>query len=182
MKKINLFGLVAVLIICFQLSSLAQRKTKPAIGYGGSVIYNFQAEGLGAELRMRIPISLSNLYAVPEFSYFPSFNRYHELYAGGALQYDIFRIKSYNFYAHAGGYYNYWINADNYAPEGKKTHNFAPEAGAGLVRNRGCWRPFIENRYDFTWKEDNIRLGIYYFPGQCGKSRKKEKCPSVKGT
>ncbi|MEP7171555.1 MAG: hypothetical protein ABI855_19445, partial [Bacteroidota bacterium] len=127
----------------------------------------------GAGLRVKIPIR-NRLSAVPEISYFPSFNRYHELYAGVALHYEILTIRSYNLYLAAGGYYNNWINAEAYAPGLKKKNNFAPEAGGGLVRNRGCWRPFIEDRYDFKWKENTLRIGIYWYPGSCSKN---EKCP-----
>jgi hypothetical protein len=172
---------IILFAMLFAFNASAQRKVRKPIGYGASAIYNFQAEGIGADLRVRIPTPVNNLYVVPEISYYPPFNRYHELYAGGALQYDILRIRSYNLYLLGAAYYNFWINADDYAPEGKKKHNFAPEVGGGLVRNRGCWRPFIENRYDFKWKEDNLRIGIYYYPGQCRKSTRREKCPTVKG-
>lgn len=169
-------------LIIFFVSAFAQRrKVKQPWGYGAGVIYNFQAEGFGAEVRVRIPV-IGNLYAVPEISYFPSFNRYHDLFAGGALQYDLFALRSYTFYPLVGAYYHNWLNADDYAPEQRKQHNLSPQAGAGLVRNRGCWRPFIEDRYDFKWKENHLHLGIYYYPGQCGNSRKKEKCPAVRGT
>lgn len=166
------------------ITSAQHRRIRQPWGYGAAVIYNFQAESFGADVRVRIPVT-GKLYAVPEISYYPSFNRYHDLFAGGALQYDLFSVKSYAFYPLAGVYYHNWMNAEEYAPGQHKTHNLSPQAGAGLVRNRGCWRPFIEDRYDFKWKEDNLRIGIYYYPGQCGKSgksRKKEKCPSVHGT
>ncbi len=164
--------------LMFANNTMAQRrKTSQPWGYGVAAIYNFQTAGFGAELRCKIPIK-GKSSLVPEVSYFPSFNPYHEMYAGAALHYELFAIKSYNFYLLAGGYYNHWINAEEFAPGQRKENNFAPEAGAGLVRNRGCWRPFIENRYDFKWKEDNLRLGIYWYPGSCGKRKRKEKCPA----
>ncbi len=161
-------------------SQYLKRKTKPEIGYGASVIYNFQATGWGGALRAKIPV-YGKLSAVPEFSYFPKFNDYHEYYAGVALHYEILTIRSYNLYPLVGGYYNNWINADEYVPGDKKQHNIVVEAGGGLVRNRGCWRPFIEDRYDFKWKENNLRIGIYWYPNSCGKGRKnrREKCPDV---
>jgi hypothetical protein len=113
---------------------------------------------------------------VPEVDYFPAFNEYHELYAGAALQYDLFSMGSFNFYVLGAGYYNNWLNAEDFAPGQKKEHNFAPEAGAGLVRNIGCIRPFIENRYDFKWEENHLHIGIYWYPGLCGT---KEDCPGV---
>ncbi len=56
--------------------------------------------------------------------------------------------------------------------------NIVVEAGGGLVRNNGCIRPFLENRYDFKWKEDNLQIGIYIYPGACGGFQRKEKCPA----
>lgn len=144
------------------------------IGYGGSVIYNFQAEGFGADLRVKIPV-YTRLYVVPEVSYFPAFDPYHEYFAGLAFHYELLKLGNYYLYPVAGAYYNHWINADDFAPGQKKQQNFSPQAGAGLVRARGCIRPFIENRYDFNWKEDNLRIGILFYPGSCGGG--KEKCP-----
>jgi len=176
--------LIWCLIIGFAETGKAQLfgKEKPEWGYGVSVIYNFHATGWGAALRAKIPVK-GKLFAVPEVSYFPSFNDYHEYYAGAALHYELFSIGSYIFYPLAGGYYNNWINAEDFAPGQRKKNNFVAEAGAGLVRSYGCIRPFIENRYNFKWKEDNLRIGIYWYPRSCssgggGRSRK-EKCPPV---
>ena len=155
-----------------------RKKTKLQWGYGASVIYNFQATGWGGALRVKIPIT-EKLSAVPEFNYFPAFNDYHEYYAGAALHYELFTLRTYNFYPLVAAWYNNWINADDYAPGQRKQKNFAPEAGAGLVRNRGCLRPFIEDRYDFKWKENNLRIGIYWYPNGCKKGGRKENCPAV---
>lgn len=176
-KWIRLFMMLTVVNLSAMAttsSAQSRNRDKPAWGYGLGVIYNFQTEGFGGEVRMRIPL-LRRLYAVPEFSYFPSFNEYHEYYAGAALQYDILTLGGYNLYLHAGGYYNNWINAEDFAYGPKKEQNVVAEAGGGLVRNNGCIRPFIENRYDFKWKEDNLRIGIYIYPGACIR---KEKCPA----
>ena len=89
---------IILFAMLFAFNASAQRKVRKPIGYGASAIYNFQAEGIGADLRVRIPTPVNNLYVVPEISYYPPFNRYHELYAGGALQYDILRIRRYNLY------------------------------------------------------------------------------------
>jgi hypothetical protein len=175
-KKIRTGYTALIIIAC--IASLnpvsGQRREKPAWGYGGSIIYNFATEGFGADLRVKIPVR-GHLFAVPEVSYFPSFNRYHELYAGVALHYEIIAISTYKLYLAGGGYYNSWLNADDFVLGQRKQNNFVPEAGAGLVRSSGCIRPFIENRYDFKWKENNLRIGILFYPGSCG--RKKEKCP-----
>jgi hypothetical protein len=180
--KITRIVLLSILFLAVSATAFGQysynRKEKTGWGYGASIIYNFQTEGFGADLRVRIPL-VKRLYAVPEVSYFPGFNEYHELYAGAALQYDLLNFGKWHFYILGAGYYNDWINADDFAPGQKKRHNFAPEAGGGLVRNNGCLRPFIENRYDFKWKEDNLRIGIYWYPGSCsGSGNRKDKCPA----
>ncbi|MFI5219281.1 MAG: hypothetical protein ACHQNT_07300 [Bacteroidia bacterium] len=164
---------MCVCITLFNPAS-AQRRQRPAVGYGGGIIYNFATEGFGLDLRVKIPVA-GNLSAVPEFSYFPSFNNYHEYYAGAALHYELLTLfNSYNLYVAGGGYYNSWLNADEFVPGEKKQNNFVPEAGGGLVRNYGCLRPFIEDRYDFKWKENSLRIGIYWYPRSCGQN---EKCP-----
>lgn len=175
-KKIKTIFLILLINSCIVLlhPASAQRRERPAVGYGAAIIYNFATEGFGLDLRAKIP-TINRLSVVPEVSYYPAFNNYHELYAGAALHYEVLTLfGSYNLYAAGGGYYNNWLNADDFAPGQKKQNNFAPEAGGGLVRNHGCIRPFIEDRYDFKWKENNLRIGIYWYPRSCGQ---KEKCP-----
>ena len=159
-------------------NAFGQRREKQPTGFGAAVVYNFQTAGFGGDLRARIPV-YNRMFIVPEVSYYPSFNPYHEMYAGAALHYELFSLGGYDFYLLGAPYYNNWINADDFAPTLRKQHNFTPEAGAGLVRYWGCLRPFIETRYDFKWKENNLRIGIYWYPGSCGKN-KKEKCPRVR--
>lgn len=170
-----LISAFCVLILSYG-SAFSQRRYSSPVGYGAAVIYNFETQGLGIDVRARIPV-WNNLYAVPEVSWFPPFDNYHELYAGVALQYDVYQLGNYNLYLAGGGYYNLWFNADKFYPGRGTQKNIVPEAGLGLVRNNGCLRPFIESRYDFKWKEYNLRIGIYLYPGSCG--RKREKCPKV---
>jgi hypothetical protein len=152
----------------------AVKREKQTVGYGASVIYNFHATGFGADLRMKIPLT-KRLSVVPQVAYFPSFNDYHEYYAGAAIHWEVARIGTYNLYLLGAGYYNDWINAETYAPGQDERYNFAYEAGLGLVRSFGCIRPFIENGYDIKWRENSLRIGIYIYPGSCGG---KEKCPA----
>ncbi len=174
-KTIYTFLILFISVSLWQnVHAQAVKREKQAVGYGGSIIYNFHANSFGADLRVKIPL-VSRLFVVPQVSYFPPFNDYHEFYAGAALHYEIYRMRTYNFYLLAAGYYNEWINAEQFAPGQKKQHNFAYEAGAGLVRNQGCIRPFIEDGYDFKWKENSLRIGIYIYPGACGG---REKCPA----
>jgi hypothetical protein len=176
MKTIKIFYLLLSIgcLGSFQSHAQAVKREKKGIGYGGSVIYNFHAGSLGADLRMKIPV-VKKLSFVPQFSYFPSFNDYHEFYAGAALHLEIARLGAYNLYIHGAGFYNQWMNAEEFAPGQNKENNFAFEAGGGLVRSYGCVRPFIEDGYDFKWRENSLRIGIYIYPGACSR---KEKCPA----
>ena len=177
-RKAGFCFLFFPVMLCFipvaQTSAQAVKREKKMVGYGASIIYNFHATGLGADLRVKIPLT-QRLSVVPQFSYFPEFNDYHEFYAGAALHAEIVRLGLYNLYLLGAGFYNNWINAETYAPGQRKQNNFAYEAGAGLVKRDGCIRPFIEDGYDFKWKENSLRIGIYIYPGACGG---KEKCPA----
>lgn len=172
------FVLLAVLTSAQLFSNPVQaqavKNEKKSIGYGACLIYNFHATSFGADVRVKIPV-YRKLSVVPQFSYFPAFNDYHEYYAGAALHLELARVGTYNLYILGAGFYNHWINAEEFAPGQRKERNFAYEAGAGLVRSFGCIRPFIEDGYDFKWKENSLRIGIYIYPGSCGG---KEKCPA----
>jgi hypothetical protein len=173
---VNVIGSLCLLIGACNISySQKVYEDERTTGFGAAIIYNFHAEGWGVDLRAKIPLPPQRLFIVPEISYFPSFNLYHDLYGGAAFHYEIFAVKGFTFYALAGGYYHKWINAEDFAPGLKKEDNFAPEAGAGFIRSRGCIRPFIENRYDFKWEENNLRIGILIYPGSCNK---KADCPA----
>ena len=166
-----------MLIFCGAgLNSFAQavKTEKLRIGFGGGIIYNFHSTGIGGDLRLKIPVT-KRVSFVPEFDYFPAFNDYHEFYAGAALHLEVATIGTYNLYLLGAGYFNKWINAEEFAPGQKKENNFAPELGMGLVRNHGCVRPFIEDRYDFKWKENSLRIGVYIYLSSC---QGKEPCPA----
>lgn len=168
--------MICLLMSLTLLIGSAKQARAQQTGFGGSIIYNFQAEGFGVDLRAKVPV-YRRLFVVPEVSYYPSFNEYHEYYAGAALHYEIIQLNKFVFYLTAGAYFNNWINADDFAPGRKLQFNFSPQLGGGIVKRNGCLRPFVENRYDFKWKEDNIRIGVLIYPGSCGS--KKEKCPRI---
>jgi len=134
------------------------------VGFGASVIYNFQTESFGSGLRVNFK-PFKRFRIVPQAAYYPSFNKIHEYYAGLSFELDVYRIKKYSFYLLAHGAYNGWINSENSKLEKAKYSNAAIEGGIGLVRNKGCWRPFLEWRYNAWWKEGNLRLGIMYVFG-----------------
>jgi hypothetical protein len=176
LKSALLIGIASAMLISGSEVKAQVYADDRAVGYGIGVIYNFMTEGLGGELRAKIPLPPRRLFVVPEVSYFPSFNPYHEAYAGAALHYELFNVKWMTFYLAGGGYYNKWFNWDEFSIV-KKEDNFVAQAGGGIVRNRRCIRPFIEDRYDFKWKENNLHVGIYWHPGSC---HKKVDCPAFK--
>jgi hypothetical protein len=158
--------ILLVLYFMFPISDVFAQGDKTSWGLGTSAIYNFQTEGFGTELRAHIYL-LDQLVLAPEVSYFPSFNIIHEMYAGLAVHYEFPILNEYSPYIALGAWYNDWINAEKFAIGVKKKNNFAPEAGFGIVRNTGCFRPYIEYRYDMKWQEGNLRIGILVFFRAC---------------
>jgi hypothetical protein len=86
----KLFLIAVVLFIPF--SGRSQN-----IGIGADVMYNFQTESFGAGARVSI-FPNNRLSFVPQFSYYPGFNKVHEYYLGLALEYKFFRINQFIFY------------------------------------------------------------------------------------
>lgn len=159
------------------VSSFAQKRNTNEFGFGASFIYNFQTESFGADVRGYYLLK-DRVAVVPELSYFFSFNPIHELYAGISVHYLFRFFKKYRPYLAASAFYNNWFNAEEYKEGLKKQQNFAPEVGIGIIRAKGCVRPFIETRYDVKWKEANLRIGVLFFLKSCKDRRKNgDNCP-----
>lgn len=156
----------------------AQKSNVPEWGIGGAGIYDFQTEGFGADLRADFHV-LENVSIVPEVSYYFSFNPIHELYAGLSIHYLFPVFKSWSPYVSLSALYNNWINANEYSNGLRKADNFTPEVGGGIVRSRGCLRPFVENRYDTKWKESNLRVGVLFYFNSCNCFKKAD-CPAYR--
>jgi hypothetical protein len=177
MKRIFYIWIFLFLSISFNAKS-------EGIGIGISTMYNFQTESFGAGFRFNF--KPSNLFRViPQAAYYPSFNKIHEYYAGLGLEINLFKIKKYNFYMLGQAGYNGWLNANESLMTGAKASNFVIEGGAGIVKNKGCVRPFLEYRYNGNWKETNLKLGLLFVFGckknAFGRSRGKRKavsCPA----
>ncbi len=152
-----------IVILTIFLISSAQLKAD-GVGLGVSAIYNLQTESFGAGLRVNL--KPSNLFRiVPQVAYYPSFNKIHEFYAGLGLEINVFKVKKYNFYLLGNVAYNGWLNHEASQMKKAKYGNIALEGGGGIAKNTGCWRPFIEYRYNGWWMETNLRLGIMYVFG-----------------
>ena len=152
-----------ILIALIALIPLSELKAG-GVGFGASVIYNFQTESWGSGLRVNFK-PYKKFRVVPQLAYYPSFNKIHEYYIGLSLELNVVKIKKYTFYLLAHGAFNGWINNDRSTIKDAKYNNLDLEAGLGVVRNKGCWRPFLEYRYNAWWKEANLRLGIMYVFG-----------------
>ena len=141
------------------------------IGIGADVMYNFQTESLGFGARASI-LPNSTISFVPQFSYYPGFNKVHEYYLGLGLEYKFWRPKNFIFYGIGHGAYNSWINYASSAMDGAQQTNWNLEAGLGVTTNK-CLRPFMEYRYNFKFLETHLRLGVLYIFGCKGGGHKK---------
>jgi len=150
------------------------------IGIGADVMYNFQTESLGAGARVSI-FPNRTISFVPQFSYYPGFNKIHEYYLGLALEYKVLRLKTFNFYLLGHGAYNSWLNHESSEMTGAQQTNWNLEVGIGVTTNR-CLRPFLEYRYNAKFQETHLRLGILYIfgckGGGKGKGSKNKLCPA----
>ena len=150
------------------------------VGIGADVMYNFQTEGIGAGARVSIfPNNI--LSFVPQFSYYPGFNKIHEYYFGLGLEYKFIRTNRFNFYAIGHGAYDSWMNYESSPMKGAQKSNWDFEGGVGVSTNK-CLRPFLEYRYNVRFRETHLRLGILYIFGCKGGESKKWKrskiCPA----
>ncbi len=149
-----------ILLFIFQL--LAYSSFSQEYLVGGSAIYNFQTESIGFGVRGEVAFDRYSI--VPQFSYFPSFNKVHEYYIGVSGHYNLINASSWKFYGLGNLSYNRWINADA-APNGKgKKSNIGFELGGGVATN-GILNPFIEYRYNIRHQETMLHIGLIYFLG-----------------
>ncbi len=154
------FRFYFVIFILITFKTYAQTN----VGIGGSIVYNLQTQGIGAELRAQIKL-FQNLSVVPQVYYFPSFNKIHEYFIGANLHYEVYRWSRITPYVAAGGFYNNWINSETSGSIKAKTNNILPEGGIGILFGKNCLKPFVEQRYNPVWREGCFRIGFIYYPG-----------------
>jgi len=147
-----------IIIFLILLSSINYVKAE-GIGIGASAIYNFQTKSVGFGLRLNMKPS-NGFRVIPQFAYYPSFNKINEYYAGLGFEINLYKVKKFNFYMLLHGGYNHWSNSSVSKMEGAQVNNWVGEGGIGIVTRKGCWRPFAEFRYNLKWKETNFRIGI----------------------
>jgi len=172
------FIIISLALIFLLPDSLISSNNR--LGYGVSGIYNFQTTGIGIGARAEY-ILTGRIILSPQIAYFLPFNKINELYAGMAINVALMGYGKWYLYALGGGYYDRWINYASFNNDKAKPNNFAMEAGAGIAKGTGCLRPFIEQRYDFKWKEENFRVGIMLYFAECrGKTTQGYLCPAYK--
>ncbi|TAL58743.1 MAG: hypothetical protein EPN85_10860 [Bacteroidetes bacterium] len=132
-------------------------------GIGADIMYNFQTESFGAGVRGNF-FPNRTLSIVPQFSYYPGFNKVHEYYLGLGLEYKFLRLNKFDFYAIGHGAYNSWINYASSAMDGARQTNWNLEGGLGVTTKK-CLRPFLEYRYNLKFQETHLRLGLLYLFG-----------------
>lgn len=143
-------------------------------GLGAAGIFNVQPMGIGGDLRALIMLDDDVVGIAPQINYYPGLFNIKEFYVGGHLQYNFMPYKPWGIYALAGGYYNQFEVGherrpvvDNRSVSEDESWVITFEPGIGWMRNKGCFRPFAEARYDTKWKEINGRFGFLFMWGDC---------------
>jgi hypothetical protein len=124
---------------------------------GACIVGNPQTESIGIGLRFEKPYSYVSI--VPQFSYYPFFNKVSEYYLGASLHINIIENSSARIYGIINGSYNSWMNYSESPMKNAKETNWGAEFGAGIV-GQSCITPFAEYRYNLKWHETNFRIGI----------------------
>lgn len=165
--------IIKIFIIVCLLSSLSRAQFGfNDWGLGASGIYNFQTNGIGFGARGYFSFG-DNLAIVPKFNLFPGIhlsnlaNGIKESYVGLNVHYKINPWHSWHFYALFDASYNKWKNYQYFTTSRAQLRSFSMEGGIGLMRTRGCIRPFVEVDYNLKWRESNLRVGFYIFFQDC---------------
>lgn len=167
------------LLLFFSLSFSSNAQTVKEWGIGAEAMYNVPIRGLGLGIRSHIHFS-DRWFISPQFSLYPGWNQIVEFYGGANLNFNFTPASKWGVYATAGPHYNHWMNYSSSAYSEAQLMNFTGEFGGGIVKNYGCWRPFVEYRVNSKWWESNLRLGIVVYFGGCsgGNKRNSTLCPA----
>lgn len=155
---ISLFFIVFIINV-----SNAQQSTL----FGAAAAGNVALKTGGLALRAQIPLG-ERFELVPQFRYFPKFNKVHEFYEGLNLHYSPINVALQNsnlkLYVLAGMSYNRWIDYQPSLNDRAKRDNFLPETGAGLNFGMDNIRFFAEAKYNPFWKESTAEIGVLFAP------------------
>ena len=161
--------LSVLIILSFNFSLCAQKRS-----IGAEAIYNFQTSSIGFGGRFEIPLRYFSV--VPQVSYFPSFNKVTEFYAGASLHANIIKKKRWTGYGILHGAFNGWMNYGDSPMKDAKFANWDAEVGLGIKGN-SCIFPFVEGRYNLRWREATIHVGVAYTFGCKDKKGVGTTCP-----
>ncbi|MBN1950743.1 MAG: hypothetical protein JW801_06040 [Bacteroidales bacterium] len=162
--KVSLFAAFLIL----SLNTHAQRRQYENNKIGGGIDFNLIRLGLGLDIRAEFPIKqidlLEGLSIVPKLSYYPWFNRVHELYLGSDVHLGVYNYESWKFYGLVNLSYNGFINYENNLyREDKGFSNFGMDIGGGVKTKLGkCLHPYLELRLNLVFIEPHISLGMLY--------------------
>lgn len=173
-------------LFCWLIHFSVFSQDKLAFGVSGA--YNLAVKNIGIRARVQVPI-VPRLYVVPSFCYMPKFNEIHEYTVSLPIHYVIYegnekyhghkaRYEPFlpNIYLIAGVSYNKWINYVETLNSNAKQENLLPEAGVGISIGDYPLQFFAEGKYNPTWKEGLVELGVLICPAYLKKDRK-SRCP-----
>jgi len=167
--------LILLSFIIFYFSTINAQVIKDW-GVGAEIAYNIPINEIGFGVRSHLHFS-DRFVIAPQFTFYPGFSNINEFYFGANLNFNLTPETKWGVYAIAGPHYNRWINWEKSLLNKASLSNFTAEMGAGIVKNSGCIRPFLEYRADSKWWESNLRLGILVYFGDCS-GKNKHICPA----
>ena len=161
------------------LCSNVHGKTFKEIGFGPELVLNIPLLEPAIGLRAHMHFN-SHFFIAPQVYYFPGLRNIHEMYLGMSANLKFWSNKRYTPYITAGGFYQMFINHAESPLPNTQLNNFVIEAGGGITKNFGCWRPFLEYRVNTKWWESYLTLGILYYFKDCkgGGKGPKSSCPA----
>lgn len=141
------------------------------LGFGPELIYNLPLSGIGVGARAHYNLDYHWIVS-PQVNFFPGISGVRELNLNLHASYVVNPWDRWGVYLTGGPYINYWMNHESSAKKDAKAFNVFAEVGVGALKNSGCFRPFLEWRYNAKWSESNVRLGFIYYPKICRENRK----------
>jgi len=167
--KIRVLIFLSILSLSFKDNSIPPFSND--FGLVPEIIYNLPLSGIGIGARAHYHLNY-HLLVSPQLNFFPGIKGVREMNLNLHASYIINPWDKVGIHLTAGPSLNYWMNHEASAKENAKAFNFAAELGAGVLKNSGCIRPFLEWRYNVTWSESNVRVGFNYYPKICTENKK----------
>lgn len=157
MKQFLFIYLITISLQCFSITSGIE-------GIGGGLAYNFQHMGVGADLRIELPIG-SRITIVPQINYFSFISFYkqvNEVFIGANAHINMLKVRNVSAYGLAGGFYSRWINHVTFNNKYAQLNNVMLEVGGGVKMGIKCLAPYIEARYNTKWQDMTLHAGVIF--------------------